>query len=141
MFKRFRKKNILVEFINDFNPFDEFKLNSDYPIILGENNYYLQNRFSVHLEGEKLKIDPTKIKSFKIEENNNIKNLSIKSTLFINDWIDDFKQIDFAKIFFYDKSDKIVRFLDLDLNYIGYKIECDYNTNDFLTPSFQYEIY
>lgn len=142
MLNRFRnKKNILLEFINDINPFDEVKLDKEYPILLGENNFYLQNRFSVHLEGEEIKISHEKIKGFKLVEYNNRKNLLIKSTLYINDWIDDFKKIDFAKIYFYDKSGNVKRFLDLDLGYIGYKLECDYKTNDFLTPIFDYEIY
>ena len=44
MFNRFRnKKNILLEFINDFNPLEEFKLEKEYPILLGESNFFLQN--------------------------------------------------------------------------------------------------
>jgi hypothetical protein len=143
MFNRFRnKKNILLEFINDFNPLDEVKINDkEYPALLSENNLYMQNRFSVHLEGENIKISPDKIKGFKLLEYNNKKNLLIKSTLYINDWIDDFKQIDFAKIYFFDKNGNILRFFDLDLGYVGYKLECDYKTNDFLTPVFDYEIF
>lgn len=143
MFNRFRnKKNILLEFINDFNPLDEVKINNrEYPVLLSDNNLYLQNRFSVHLEGEEIKISPDKIKGFKLFEYNNKKNLLIKSTLYINDWIDDFKKVDFAKIHFYDDKGNILRFMDLDLGYLGYKIECDYKTNDFLTPVFDYEIF
>ena len=142
MFNRLRnKKNILLEFINDFNPLEEFNLEKEYPILLGENNVFLQNRFSVHLEGENIKISPNKIKGFKLVEYNNKKNLLIKSTLYINDWIDDFKKIDFAKIFFYDKDGNVVRFIDLNIGYLGYKLECDYKTNDFLTPVFDYEIF
>jgi hypothetical protein len=142
MFNRLRnKKNILLEFINDFNPLEEFKLEKEYPILLGESNFFLQNRFSVHLEGEDIKISPNRIKGFKLVEYNNKKNLLIKSTLCINDWIDDFKKIDFAKIFFYDKDGNVVRFVDFDIGYLGYKLECDYKTNDFLTPVFDYEIF
>ena len=142
MFNRLRnKKNILLEFINDFNPLEEFNLEKEYPILLGENNVFLQNRFSVHLEGENIKISPNKIKGFKLVEYNNKKNLLIKSTLYINDWIDEFKKIDFAKIFFYDKDGNVVRFIDLNIGYLGYKLECDYKTNDFLTPVFDYEIF
>lgn len=142
MFNRFRKKkNILLEFINDFNPFEELNLDKEYPILLGDDNYFFQNRFSVHLEGENFKISHERIKGFKIIEYNNKKNLLIKSTLYINDWIEDFKKVDFAKICFYDKSGNVKRFLDLDLGYLGYKLECDYKNNDFLTPVFDYEIY
>jgi hypothetical protein len=142
MFNRLRnKKNILLEFINDFNPLEEFKLEKEYPILLGESNFFLQNRFSVHLEGEDIKISPNRIKGFKLVEYNNKKNLLIKSTLCINDWIDDFKKIDFAKIFFYDKDGNVVRFVDFNIGYLGYKLECDYKTNDFLTPVFDYEIF
>ena len=142
MFNRLRnKKNILLEFINDFNPLEEFNLEKEYPILLGENNVFLQNRFSVHLEGENTKINPNKIKGFKLVEYDNKKNLLIKSTLYINDWIDEFKKIDFAKIFFYDKNGNVVRFIDLNIGYLGYKLECDYKTNDFLTPVFDYEIF
>jgi len=142
MFNRFRnKKNILLEFINDFNPLEEFKLEKEYPILLGESNFFLQNRFSVHLEGEDIKISPNRIKGFKLVEYNNKKNLLIKSTLCINDWVDDFKKIDFAKIFFYDKDGNVVRFVDFNIGYLGYKLECDYKTNDFLTPVFDYEIF
>jgi hypothetical protein len=142
MFNRLRnKKNILLEFINDFNPLEEFKLEKEYPILLGESNFFLQNRFSVHLEGEDIKISPNRIKGFKLVEYNNKKNLLIKSTLYINDWIDDFKKIDFAKIFFYDKDGNVVRFVDFSIGYLGYKLECDYKTNDFLTPVFDYEIF
>jgi len=142
MFNRLRnKKNILLEFINDFNPLEEFKLEKEYPILLGESNFFLQNRFSVHLEGEDIKISPNRIKGFKLVEYNNKKNLLIKSTLCINDWIDDFKKIDFAKIFFYDKDGNVVRFVDFNIDYLGYKLECDYKTNDFLTPVFDYEIF
>jgi hypothetical protein len=142
MFNRLRnKKNILLEFINDFNPLEEFKLEKEYPILLGESNFFLQNRFSVHLEGEDIKISPNRIKGFKLVEYNNKKNLLIKSTLYINDWIDDFKKIDFAKIFFYDKDGNVVRFVDFNIGYLGYKLECDYKTNDFLTPVFDYEIF
>lgn len=142
MFKSFRnKKNILLEFINEFNPFDEVKLNKEYPILLGDNNFLIQNRFSVHLEGDDIKISHEKIKGFKIIEYDNRKNLFIKSTLHINDWVDDFKKIDFAKIYLYDKNGNVKRFLDFDLGYVGYKLECDYKTNDFLTPIFDYEIY
>lgn len=142
MFNRLRnKKNILLEFINDFNPLEEFSLEKEYPILLGENNVFLQNRFSVHLEGEDIKINPNKIKGFKLVEYNNKKNLLIKSTLYINDWVDDFKKIDFAKIFFYDKNGNIVRFMDFNIGYLGYKLECDYKNNDFLTPLFDYEIF
>jgi len=82
MFNRLRnKKNILLEFINDFNPLEEFKLEKEYPILLGESNFFLQNRFSVHLEGEDIKISPNRIKGFKLVEYNNKKNLLIKSTL------------------------------------------------------------
>ena len=137
MFNRFRnKKNILLEFINDFNPLEEFKLEKEYPILLGESNFFLQNRFSVHLEGEDIKISPNRIKGFKLVEYNNKKNLLIKSTLCINDWVDDF-----AKIFFYDKDGNVVRFVDFNIGYLGYKLECDYKTNDFLTPVFDYEIF
>jgi hypothetical protein len=142
MFNRLRnKKNILLEFINDFNPLEEFSLEKEYPILLGENNVFLQNRFSVHLEGEDIKISPNKIKGFKLVEYNNKKNLLIKSTLYINDWVDDFKKIDFAKIFFYDKNGNVVRFMDFNIGYLGYKLECDYKNNDFLTPLFDYEIF
>jgi hypothetical protein len=142
MFNRFRnKKNILLEFINDFNPLEEFKLEKEYPILLGESNFFLQNRFSVHLEGEDVKISPNRIKGFKLVEYNNKKNLLIKSTLCISDWVDDFKKIDFAKIFFYDKDGNVVRFVDFNIGYLGYKLECDYKTNDFLTPVFDYEIF
>jgi hypothetical protein len=142
MFNRFRnKKNILLEFINDFNPLEEFNLEKEYPILLGESNFFLQNRFSVHLEGEDIKISPNRIKGFKLIEYKNKKNLLIKSTLCINDWIDDFKKIDFAKIFFYDKDGNVVRFVDFNIGYLGYKLECDYKTNDFLTPVFDYEIF
>jgi hypothetical protein len=142
MFNRLRnKKNILLEFINDFNPLEEFNLEKEYPILLGENNVFLQNRFSVHLEGEDIKISPNKIKGFKLVEYNNKKNLLIKSTLYINDWVDDFKKIDFAKIFFYDKNGNVVRFMDFNIGYLGYKLECDYKNNDFLTPLFDYEIF
>jgi hypothetical protein len=142
MFNRFRnKKNILLEFINDFNPLEEFKLEKEYPILLGESNFFLQNRFSVHLEGEDIKISPNRIKGFKLVEYNNKKNLLIKSTLCISDWVDDFKKIDFAKIFFYDKDGNVVRFVDFNIGYLGYKLECDYKTNDFLTPVFDYEIF
>jgi hypothetical protein len=142
MFNRLRnKKNILLEFINDFNPLEEFKLEKEYPILLGESNFFLQNRFSVHLEGEDIKISPNRIKGFKLVEYNNKKNLLIKSTLCINDWVDDFKKIDFAKIFFYDKDGNVVRFVDFNIGYLGYKLECDYKTNDFLTPVFDYEIF
>ena len=142
MFNRLRnKKNILLEFINDFNPLEEFSLEKEYPILLGENNVFLQNRFSVHLEGEDIKINPNKIKGFKLVEYNNKKNLLIKSTLYINDWVDDFKKIDFAKIFFYDKNGNVVRFMDFNIGYLGYKLECDYKNNDFLTPLFDYEIF
>jgi len=69
MFNRLRnKKNILLEFINDFNPLEEFKLEKEYPILLGESNFFLQNRFSVHLEGEDIKISPNRIKGFKLVE-------------------------------------------------------------------------
>jgi hypothetical protein len=142
MFNRLRnKKNILLEFINDFNPLEEFKLEKEYPILLGESNFFLQNRFSVHLEGEDIKISPNRIKGFKLVEYNNKKNLLIKSTLCISDWVDDFKKIDFAKIFFYDKDGNVVRFVDFNIGYLGYKLECDYKTNDFLTPVFDYEIF
>ena len=142
MFNRFRnKKNILLEFINDFNPLEEFKLEKEYPILLGESNFFLQNRFSVHLEGEDIKISPNRIKGFKLVEYNNKKNLLIKSTLCISDWVDDFKKIDFAKIFCYDKDGNVVRFVDFNIGYLGYKLECDYKTNDFLTPVFDYEIF
>ena len=142
MFNRFRnKKNILLEFINDFNPLEEFNLEKEYPILLGESNFFLQNRFSVHLEGEDIKISPNRIKGFKLIEYKNKKNLLIKSTLYINDWVDDFKKIDFAKIFFYDKDGNVVRFVDFNIGYLGYKLECDYKTNDFLTPVFDYEIF
>jgi len=142
MFNRFRnKKKILLEFINDFNPFDELNINKEYPILLGDDNYFLQNRFSVYLEGENIKISHDKIKGFKLIEYNNKKNLIIKSTLCINDWIEDFKKIDFAKIYLYDKNGNVKRFFDYDLNFLGYKLECDYKTNDILTPVFDYEIY
>lgn len=144
MFNRFRnKKNILLEFINDFNPLDEIKIdnNREIPILLSDDNQYMQNRFSVFLEGENIKISADKIKGFKLIEYNNKKNLLIKSTLYIDDWINDFKKIDFAKIYFFDSKGNIIRFLDYDLGFIGYKIECDYKNNDFLTPVFDYEIF
>lgn len=142
MFNKFRnKKNLLIELKDDINPLDNVKMNNkEYPILLTDNNLYMQNRFTIHLEGEEFEIAPEKIKGFKLMEYNNKKNLLIKSTLYINDWIDDFKKIDFAKIFFYDNKGNVARFSEFNLSYLGYKLECDYKTNDFLTPIFDYEI-
>ncbi len=138
----YAKRKLLLELVNDFNPFDDFKLKHNYPLSLEEQNFYMQNRFSVHLLNEnKFKISPDRIQGFKIFDIDSQKTLQIKSTLFIENWIEDFKKINICKIFFYDGSGKIVRFLDLDIIYSGYKLECDYKNNNFLAPVFNFKIF
>lgn len=135
------KKKILVEVIQNYNPLKNFKLKSDYPILLSEKNFYMQDRFSLHLKNNESLISPEKIKGFNLTEINNVKSILIKSSLYIEEWVYEFKKMNSVKIYFYDKNGNIIRFIDFDLEYVGYNIECDYFKHDILTPVFNYKIF
>ena len=135
------KRKVLVELVQTYNPLEDFNLKTDYPVLLSEKNLYMQDRFTLHLKSDNLIISPERIKGFSITEKNNNRLIFIKSNLYIEEWLDDFKKMNFVKIYFFDKNGNIISFVDFDLEFIGYNNNCDYLNHDILTPIFNYKIF
>lgn len=138
---RFRRGKVLIEIIADFsenrNPFldrlDRFPIS--------EGNFRFRNNFSVHLQNRDFEISPAKIAGFKLKETLSEKTLTVETLISINEWIDDFKSVDYAKILFYDSLGNVNRLLDFDVDYVGHRLECSYSKQEILSPVFDYKIF
>jgi hypothetical protein len=141
MLNRFRKGKVLVEIVTDFsqyrNPFLERA--DHFPI--SEGNFRFRHNFSVHLQNQLSEISPSKIAGFKLKESISEKILTVETLISINEWIDDFKSVDYAKILFYDSSGNVNRLLDFDIDYVGHRLECSYAKQGILSPVFEYKIF
>ena len=141
MINGFRKGKILVEIIGDFSQYKNPFLGREKQFIVGDGNFRFRNNFSVHLKNNLSEISPTKIAGFKLKEDKNEKILTVETLLSINEWIDDFKAVDYAKILFYDSSGNVNRLMDFDIDYIGHRLECSYSKQEILSPVFDYKIF
>lgn len=136
-----RKRTVLIEKNLTFSQKPCITLDSN---IIPRKIQPLQNNlFAVELEKKSsVIIDPFKISWFKIDNQEKEKILKIRSILEIDDWLSDFKEVNVARIFFLNNLGKTLHFLDFDVIFVGYSIECDRNFNhgDLLKPIFSYKI-
>lgn len=144
---RTRRKEMLLEFISDknflkqdifvpnsFNSEKNFQNNLD-------DNFIFQDKFCVKMETKNFVVNPDRIKGFKIEKDIIGKIIKIKTYLQINEWLNDFKKIEIIKIYFFDNNGNILKnCFDYDVEYVDFKLECDYKFRDYLTPIFIYQI-
>lgn len=141
MINGFRKGKILVEIIGDFSQHKNPFLKRENSFIVGEGNFRFRHNFSVHLQSQLSEISPSKIAGFKLKEDKSEKILTVETLLSINEWIDEFKLVNYAKILFYDSSGNVNRLLDFDIDYIGHRLECSYSKQEILSPVFDYKIF
>lgn len=140
MFGRFRKGRLLIELLGDPAKYREFLQRVDNRDLFRENKHQFQNNFQVRLQSKDIEISPEKITGFRLNQKKNEGILTVKTSLCINEWIDDFKSVDFAEIVLLDTLGNINRLLDFDIDYIGHRFACDYSKSDILSPVFDYEI-
>lgn len=141
MLNRFRRGKVLVEIITDFSQYrNPFEKRADH-LHIGEGNFRFRHNFSVHLQNQLSEISPSKIAGFKLKESVSEKILTVETLISINEWIDDFKSVDYARIFFYDSMGNVNRLLDFDIDYVGHRLECSYSKQEVLSPVFEYKIY
>ncbi len=144
---RIRKKEIFLEFMSDkdfinqdiFLPSsfsDEKKLFLNF-----DKNFIWQDRFCVKMETDDFVVNPERIKGFKIDSFEKNKILKIKTYIQLNEWLNDFKNIDLIKIYFFDSNGNLLKnSFDYDVDYMDFTLECDYKFRDYLVPIFSYKI-
>lgn len=135
----FDKRKILLEMVLDIPKYIGF-IENDLSTA-SQGNLLFKNKFSLHLEGVGVSIEPSKIRGFSFLQENELRTFSVTSSLFVDEWIHDFQNVCFARLVFYDRGGNMVRFMEYDLGFSGYKMECDYSSNVPLTPVFNYEIF
>lgn len=140
MFQGFGKSKILVEINSDISKYIGFS-KAESCLFSKGNNFLMQNQFSLHLEGENVSIEPNKIQGFTLNNEGGIRNFTVKSSLFIDEWIADFQKVHYGRLVLYDPNGNVVRFMEYDLNFVGYKVDWDYYSKSPVFPIFNYEIF
>lgn len=140
MLNGFRKGRILIESLDDFSFYKNFISKQRQEGVLRDSRYQFENNFSLHLQSKQIEIDPVKITGFKLKKSTDEQMLTVKTSLYINEWIEDFKCVDFVKIVLYDLKGNINMLMDFEINYIGHRISCDYGNENILSPIFDYKI-
>ncbi len=147
MVSRERRKELLLEITSETN-----KINSDMYLPISDYtksqlitsldpNFIYQDKFSLSLQSESLKIGPDRIKGFRIENVPGKRIIKVKTIMHIESWIKEFEQIDIVKIYFFDNNgNRIINFFDYDVDFKCFYLDCDYKFRDYLTPVFEYEI-
>lgn len=136
-----RKERILIEVVQEPpKKVDLYNLGS-FNQWVRDNKHQFKNRFSVHLFCSDAEISPTKIAGFQVRESVAEGILTVKTSLCINEWYDDFKQADYVKIFLYDLNGAVNRFMEYNISYVGHRFDCEYKSNEIVTPIFDYEIF
>lgn len=140
MFRHLRKGRLLVEMLSDISKYRSFLKDQDRIKLIRDNRFQFQSNFSVRLQYGTEDISPQKITGFQISQNKKYGILLVKTSLCINEWVEDFKNVDFAEIILFDSLGNTNRILEFDIDYTGYKIGCDQFSDEILSPVFEYEI-
>lgn len=140
MSQGFGKSKILVEINSDISKYIGFSKSENF-LFEGGKNLLMQNQFSLHLEGEGISIEPNKIQGFTFQDEQGIRKFSVKSSLMIDEWIIDFQKVYYGRLVLYDSKGNVVRFMDYDLGFVGYRIDWDYYSKSPILPIFDYEIF
>lgn len=140
MFRHLRKGRVLVEMLSDLSKYRSFLQDQNRIRLIRDNRFQFQSNFSARLQYGEEDINPQKITGFQINQHKQDGILSVKTSLCINEWIDDFKTVDFAEIILFDSLGNVNRILEFDLEYLGHRITCDQFSNETLSPVFEYEI-
>lgn len=140
MFRHLRKSRVLVEMLSDLSKYRSFLQNQDRIRIVRDDRFQFQSNFSARLQYGTEDINPQKITGFQISQTRQEGILLVKTSLCINEWIEDFKNVDFAEIILFDSLGNVNRILEFDLDYMGHKIGCDQFSDEILSPVFEYEI-
>lgn len=123
--------------LSKYKPLIDLSANGGF---LRDNRYQSQNNFFVRLSDGTEDVFPHKITGFQINQKINEGIFSVKTSLCINDWVDQFKTVEFAEIMFFDSLGNLSRMIEFDISYLGYRLSCDFNNNEAASPIIDYEI-
>lgn len=147
MINRNRRKELLLDIMSDpnflqkqiFLP-DAYSSEKTFSTQL-DNDFMFQDKFCVRMETLNFVINPERIKGFKIEKDDFGRTIKIKTYIYVQEWFDDFQKIEIIKVYFFDNKGNILKnCFDYDVQYLDFKLECDYKFRDYLTPVFTYQI-
>ena len=148
MMNRGRKRRVIVEKM--LKPKIPFIPSTN--LILSQQNItnfhqyvepYFSNRFHVELENDhiNLNISPSRIRGFNITNNTSHgKIITIKATLNIDEWVDEFEKITIAKIFLLNSRGDVAKHFDYDVEIVEQNIDFDYSFEEIVTPNIIYKI-
>lgn len=137
---RGRKRHVLSEILKEPIPLPElFPRQHMLPIIYQEE-YLRKNRFIVSLFTDNLSIPPERIRGYKITKTECSHSITVMSTLMWSEWIDIYEKVTIIQVQIFDTSQKELRFIDLDVLFMGYHIDGDHRSEDLMQPTFTYKI-
>jgi hypothetical protein len=142
--RKHRKRNLILETKIQPNPKPRALGSHQRSFFPSFSEPLRSDRFIVELENDskELAIPSERIMSFKfVSDADDNKKIEITSLLEVDDWLDDFIEINICKIYLLDNRGDVIRYYDYDVAHCGHEYELTYSDSDVLTPKIYYVVF
>ena len=137
-----RKRTVFIEKISSGHKISKDGMLRRFGLPLYFNMEFLRkNRFVVEMQVDDDIINSDNIQGFSITHlHDNEKTIKVNTVINIDDWIQNYEQVNIIKIYLLDGLGNVHREFDLDVVYKGYTFDCDYKDDSPILPYFTYKI-